>query len=213
MAATQLSLYNGALRKLKERKLATLQDNTEARRLLDDAWSGRVESNLEKALWRFARRTMKVTYDTNYTPAFGHKYRFVKPADFVRTIGVWHDDRLSSPLLQYLDEGGYWYSDQPEFYVSFVSNDVNYGGNYALWPKTFEEMVEYDLAYAVCGRLSNSAVDPETILKQLKNAELTAKSNSAMEGPTVVPPTGSWVNARRGRSGRSDLGGRGQLIG
>lgn len=213
MAITQLSLYNGALRKIKERKLATLTDNTEPRRLLDDVWDGLITECLEMALWRFARRTVKIEYDTDYTAAFGHTYRFVKPDDFVRTIGVWHDDRLNTPLLDYLDEGGYWYSDSPDLYVSYVSNATEYGSNFSLWPESFKEMFEYQLASGIVGRLSQSTTSQEQVKSMLEEATLTAKANSAMEGPSKMLPTSRWVAARLGRSRRGDLGNKGSLIG
>jgi hypothetical protein len=212
MAITQLSLYNGALRKIKERKLATLSENRESRRLLDDAFDGHIKMCLEAALWRFARRTKLFTSDTEYTPEFGHKYRFTKPDDFVRTIGVFHDDRLNSPVLQYLDEGGYWYSDIEEIYISYVSMDTDYGANYSLWSESFREYVEWELAYQIVGRLSQSTVTEADAMKRRDDTLMTAKSNSAMEGPSVIPPTGRWVNSRRNGS-QGDRGSRGRLIG
>lgn len=211
MAATQLSLYNGALRKLKERKLASLSENREARRLLDDAWDGLIDRCLEAAMWRFARRTVKLLYDAGYTADFGHQYRFLKPEDFVRTIGLWHDEGLSSPNLDYFEEGGYYYSNVEEVYLAYVSNGVDYGKDYTLWPKSFEEYVEYELAAEIVGRLSQDNNDVGLIASAAQRALLAAKANSAMEGPSKMVPAGRWASSRRGDN--ANRGSRGRLIG
>jgi hypothetical protein len=210
---TQLSLYNGALRKIKERKLSSLTENQERRRLLDDAWDGHIKECLEAAMWRFARRTVKLVRDSEYTASFGHTYRFTKPDDFIRTIGVWYDDRCQIPLLDYLEDGGYYYSDLQEPYFAYVSYDEEYGRNMSIWPESFTEFVEWKLASKIVGRLANATVDEAFVEKQLENHELKAKSLSAMEGPSQRQPMGGWSSARVNNFGRRDRGNRGNLIG
>jgi hypothetical protein len=63
MAVSRLSIYNGALRECQERKLASLSEDREPRRVLDDVWNdgdGLLRFVLRQKQWRFARRTVEI---------------------------------------------------------------------------------------------------------------------------------------------------------
>lgn len=84
MANDQLSLYNNALTVLGERKIASLTENREPRRVLDDVWSGAVKYCLEQGQWKFAIRTSKLTYSTDVNPVFGYRRAFERPSEIGR---------------------------------------------------------------------------------------------------------------------------------
>ena len=132
---SRLTLYNGGLRILGERSLLSLSENVEARRRLDTAWDGgALKYCLEAGLWNFAMRTVELTYSPSVAPSFGMRYAFDKPDDFVRTGGIWSDESMKSPLLEYRDEGPYWFAELDTIYLSYVSNDAQYGADMSLWP-------------------------------------------------------------------------------
>lgn len=210
MATSQLSLYNGALLALKERKLSSLVENNEARRTLDQVWDGAVKYCLEAGLWNFAVRTAKFTYDPSFVPAFGYKYKFVKPTDFVRLNALCHDEFFNTPLNAYTDEAGAWYADVDTLYVSYVSDAANYGNNMAGWPESFVNFVELYLADQAGGRITGKE---GTVEKLLKAAEKEARAKDAMNEPTKFMPQGRWTQARAGGNIRRDRGNRGSLIG
>lgn len=209
---TQLSLYNGALRKLKERKLASLVEETKARRQLDDVWDsgGVIKACLEQGYWNFAIRTSKITKEVGFTPSFGYANQFIIPADFVRLVALSTDPYQRVPLNRYTEEAGNWYADETEIYVSYISNDDDYGANLSRWPETFVTFVEFYLANEVAGVLTGEEAMVE---KALRAALVDARSKDAMNEPTKFMPQGTFTRARMGGRARSDRGNRGSLIG
>lgn len=217
MTVSRLTIYNGALREVGERSLASLSENREPRRLLDDVWNsgaGLLDFVLQAKQWRFARRTLEIASDPDITPAFGHAYAFTKPSDHLRTCAVCSDEFMNTPLTQYQIEGNYWYADIDPIYVSYVSNDSSYGGDYTLWPANFTLWVETHLASLIAGRLTGSKADRDELIKLAKLRLKEAAATDAMESPTQFSPMGSWVRSRAGSNPiRFDRGSQSRLIG
>lgn len=199
---SQLDLYNGALRILGERKLASLSENREPRRLLDEAWAsgaseGQVRLCLEMGQWTFATRTVQLDYSPSVSPDFGYRYAFDFPEDWVRTIGVYSDSNCIQPLLQYVAERRYWYAPQQTIYVQYVSSHSTYGGDMSLWPELFIQTVQAALAMEIAGNLTQSEGKVQKAEKAWAKALSLTKSNDAMERPTTFTPPGSWTTSRR----------------
>jgi len=76
----QLGLYNMACTLCGERVLASLTENRESRRLLDQAWTdgngGAIQFCLEQGLWSWAIRSMAYTYSPSVQPLYGYQYAF-----------------------------------------------------------------------------------------------------------------------------------------
>lgn len=200
----QLRLYNDALLLCGERFLASLAEEREPRRLLDQVWaSNGVKNCLEQAQWYFAMRTIEIDYDPSIEPTFGYNRAFEKPSDWVLTSAVCSDEFFRTPLLQYTDEAGYWYSSLDTIYIKYVSLDINYGMNLATWPDTFREFVACHFATRIIGKLSNSDNKEAELLKMRKDLLKVAKSRSAMADATQYPAQGNWSKSRaRGRGNR-----------
>lgn len=213
--ATQLSLYNEALRLCGERKLASLSEDREPRRLLDGVWdAGAIKFCLEEGQWNFAMRSSKLAYSSSIEPSFGLRYAFVKPDDFVHISALTSDEYFNSPLLQYTEEAGFWFADIDEIYIKYVSNDDAYGNDLSLWPESFTRYVSAYMASEIVERLTQSEAQLEKVLKAYDKRLIKARSKDAMAGPTQFLPTGSWVRARGHGSRRTnDRGNRGSLIG
>ena len=206
----QLSLYNGALRLLKERRLSSLSEARECRRLLDDAWGdgrtyGSVAYCLQDGQWVFARRTVQIDFSPSITPTFGYRYAFDHPSDMVKPVAICSDQYLTQPLLHYQDEGSYWYCDLQTIYVSYISNGVTFGGDMSRWGEKFVKLVEAHLAMEIAPNLTNSdgaiRLAEAAYLKAIK----AARSDDAMRQPTRFLPPGSWVSARGGGGRRRSL--------
>lgn len=190
----KLSLYNGALRLLKERPLALLSENREPRRMLDSAWDeGGVTACLEAGQWKFAKRSAQIDYDPSLEPDWGMQRAFTKPEDHVRTIGVWSDENMRCPFEDYRDEGAIWYGTIDTMYVSYVSSSVDYGMDFALWPMSFVKFVQAHLASEVAGPLTEKGQDMLKVRRFYLNEAL---SKDAMADPTRELPVGSWVRSR-----------------
>ena len=81
---SKLSIYNGALTIIGERKLASLTENREPRYKLDEIWDNdMIDRCLQMGQWKFAKRTVELTASPSVTPSFGFQYAFEQPADHV----------------------------------------------------------------------------------------------------------------------------------
>lgn len=214
MTASRLSIYNDALLLLGERALSSLTENREPRYLLDQVWNNDgVNHCLEMGQWKFAMRTIQIDYDTSIDPGFGYQHAFEKPSDWILTSAVCTDEYFAQPLLRYSDEAGYWYADETELYVRYVSNDSSYGNSLARWPRSFTEFVAAHFAAKVARKITGSE---ETMLKMIKLRDqilLEAKGRDAMADPPKFRPPGSWTRARQRGAADNDGGNRGSLIG
>ena len=220
MATDRLKLYNGALTICGHRAVASLTEDVEGRRLLDNVWNdGGVDYCLAEGQWRFAIRTQRLDYSTSVVPTFGLRRAFEKGTDWLLTSAVAQDEYFSVPLLQYTDEAGYLYADLDQIFVKFVSDDAGYGNNLALWPPSFTEYVKAYFASKIIEKLTadetrrSALLAPRTGL--LDRSRLDAKNRDAISEPTHFFAQGSWTRARRGRGARGlfDYGNRNQLIG
>lgn len=197
--ADKLEIYNLALGHLGERKLASLSENREPRRVLDDFYDNAVAYCLERGFWNWAMRTVLLDSDPSYDPPFGYTLAFTKPMDWVRTYVISDSDRLDPPLLRYIDEGGLWYADCDPVYVRYVSNDSAWGMDLGQWPESFADYLAARLAVRTCKRISGA--NPSDDLKTEERRTLAvARSRDAMDEPPGFPPTGTWVTSRGSNS-------------
>jgi hypothetical protein len=212
--ASKLSIYQGAVLVCEERKLASLTESRESRRMLDGVWDRNgVRTCLQLGQWNHATRVARVEHDPSLTQPFGFRYGFAKPDDFVRTVGVCHDEYYQSPLLSYEDKASHWWADITPLYVQFVSSSNDYGMDFSKWPPNFERLVEHYFALQIVGRLTSNRQLKADVKAGYDYWLLQAKNTDAMEQPAKFPPRGSWASARGGRGGGRDGGSRGSLIG
>lgn len=209
----KLAVYNAALGAIGERKLASLAENREGRRKLDTAWDEDfIRQCLSMAQWKFATRTARLDYSPSIESDFGFSRAFDKQADWVRTCAVCSDEYYQSPLLDYKDEAGVLWASLDTIYVSFVSDDVQYGGDLSLWPANFSRYAALYLASQVGeGITQNDQKQLKTEAAAARQLKL-AKSTDAMDGPTQMLPPGTWSSARL-RGQHRDRGSRTRLIG
>lgn len=218
MSTDRLAIYNGALEIIGKRRIASLTVNEEARHLLDQVWNDNgVQFCLEQGQWKFAMRTQMLDYDSDVTPEFGYRYAFTKGTDWVATCAVCSDEYMRTPVTRYRDEVGVIWTDIDRIYVSFVSNDPDYGMDLGRWPASFTQYVKMYFA----SRIALKATGDNQIVQMLdsKNgmvdkALLTAQNRDAQNDPPKFPAAGNWVTARRGTNSQwRDGGSRSRLLG
>lgn len=208
--ADRLGIYNDTLAMLEERRLATLTENREPKRVLDDLWDKAVAYCLERKFWNFSYRTVKIDASSTVTPGFGYLYAFKIPDDWIRTRRLSSVPTLDPPLLQVSEEAGYWYTNVTPVYAQYNSNDPLYGLNIGAWPESFADYVAQRLAHKACGRITGSDTKlqgPTGLIAQEKRAYLIAAANCAMNEAVGFAPQSSWVRARRGFSNMPGPGG------
>lgn len=213
----RLTLYNLALGHLEERRLATLNDASEPRRVLDDYFNHAAGYCMEQGLWAFMVRSVQMDASTSNIPGsswnsadkpssppvpVGMQYAFGLPNDWVRTVVVSTSPTLDPPLTQYREEGARWlYANFTPIYLAYVSSDPQYGFNLGAWPEVFTEFVSIALARMACKRITGSTEllrGPEGLREQEKRARIDARSKDAMNLPPGFMPQSTWVRARRG---------------
>jgi len=210
----KLSIYNGALSILGERRLTDLTENREPRYKLDDVWDNNfVKRVLQMGQWQFAQRTVKLDSSPSVTPSFGYQYGFDGPTDWLRTMGVCYDEYFQLPITRYSREGAWWFCDTDPIYVKYVSDDSQFGGDFSLWTHNFTEMAEHYMAYKVGPRLIGLDADETNLMRKWKHWLAEAKAVDAMEDPAKFPPRGGWSRSRQGFRSSDDRGSRNQLIG
>jgi hypothetical protein len=212
----KLTLYNLALGHLGERRLASLAEPREPRRVLDDYWDSVVGYCLERKLWNFMLRVISIDASSTVTPAFGYVYAFKIPADRIRTVLVSTQPQLNPPLNDYKEETGYWYANATPLFVGYSSNDPLYGMDLGAWTSSFEKYVGLALAVASCTRIRNSDEllrGPDGLLKREMREYKVAAANSAMNNPVGFAPTSSWVRSRRSWGGAGGDNPSGSLLG
>ncbi len=212
MGTTRLQIYNDALLLCGQTFLASLTENREPRRLLDQVWDSQgIEYCLEQGQWQFAMRTVRIDYDPDIETQFGYTYAFNKPTDWVLTSALCSDERFTMPLTRYRDEIDNWYADITPIYLHYVSKDEDYGFNLGRWPATFGDYVSAYFASKVILKLSSDKALRAALLTPksgiLAQSLMIARSRAAMTQGTRFPAAGSWVRSRRGlASGRGPLG-------
>lgn len=211
--AVKLAVYNEALRHLGQTAIASLTEARESRRLLDGVWDSRaLDHCLQKGQWRWASRNVELSYSPSVEPAFGLRYAFDKPDDFIRLTEMCSDEFMNEPLLQYRESGPYWMADIDTIWISYVSKDGAYGYDSSLWPASFQSYLSAYIAGKLSLALTTSQEKKTELKKEIKELLESATSIDAQSGPTRFPPVGSLIRARSGGS-RRDRGSRSQLIG
>ena len=196
----KLTLYNLALGHLEERRLVSLNEQREPRRVLDDFWNSVTGFCLERKLWNFAIRSVQIDASSTITPAFGFNCAFTIPNDWIRTVLVSADAGMAMPLNQYKEETGYWFANATPLFISYTSDDPLYGMNLGAWPSSFEDYVSLRLAVQSCSRITGKSdllKGPQGLLAREKDAYKLASANCAMNNAVGFAPVSSWVRARR----------------
>jgi len=200
----KLTLYNNALtNQLGERSLASLSENREPRRVLDNNFASVVNFCLERKFWNFGYRSVSIDASTTVVPGFGFLYAFKIPDDWIRTRKLSAVQTFDPPLIDVAEETGYWFTNITPIYVQYNSNDPLYGMDLGKWPQSFADYVELRLAVKSCKKITGSddlLKGPEGLLKREEKAYKISASICAMNEAIGFAPQSMWVRARRGFS-------------
>lgn len=210
--ATKLAVYNRALRHLGAIRLDPtlgLSENRPDRRELDAAWDGTVQEMLEQAVWKFAVRTFAADADPNIVPAFGSRYGYDMPDDFVRFHKICTDEDLINEDTSYEREGpSRIFSVNQTLYLSIVSKDPAYGLNIGAYTEVYATALACLLASNACVAITKDQNLQTKLLKTFETLLLPrAKRKDAIDERVKTKPTGTWVRSRF-ISGRNTYRGR-----
>lgn len=200
----KLSLYNGALRKIKQRRLASLTEDRPDRYVLDEEYDKTIKYCLEMGHWNFATRATRLEASTDIESDWGYSNVFEKPDDYLRLTMISSNERFQPILDDFRDETDYWLADCNLLYITYISNHTSYGLDLARWPETFVDALEYELAYRIAPHITTLG-DPEAReLERRRATSMTnAKSKDAQNGAIEYLPPGRLVQSRLGKYGSS----------
>lgn len=206
MGASRLSIYNGALRYLQERKLASLTENREPRRYMDDEFDGNNLFCLSQGNWTFALNQVELQASTTLIPNFSLAYAFPIPGDLDHIYQL-ADNESYNPLLRtYTVQNNIIYADISPIYLTYVSNGPNYGLNLGLWTPPFIDYVQARLAWLCVPRLKQKQETIDAVTKIMKDAKATAVNKDSQGLPPGQTPYGTWVQSRAPRGSITPLG-------
>ncbi|MCW5747735.1 MAG: hypothetical protein KIT36_16220 [Alphaproteobacteria bacterium] len=202
MGTTKLAVYNGTLRLLGDDRLASLSENREPRRVLDDLWDEHVRACLEAGSWNFALRSIQVGSDPDVALGFGFQFAFEKPDDWLRTAALSADESFALPLTDYADEAEYWKANVEPIYVRYVSDDAAFGMDTTRWTPSFSLFVQSHLAAELAAHHRNAQFGDLDRLRQRRRGDALAKD--ALGQAPQFAPRGSWVRTRWGSAARNE---------
>lgn len=197
--ADKLQIFKGALRLIGNNAgLSSLTEVSAARNALEDAWTPAGEYLLAKGLWNFAMRSVEIDASDSLTTAFGYTKVFEKPDDWVRT--AWISDRPESEgpgtFEDFEDKTDYWLADIEPLYVSYVSNDEDYGWNVGAWRQPFAKAFEAYLAFECGLPISSDKGNRNDLFSLFKSRLQDAKTLDAVDERVKRSPPGRLVRAR-----------------
>ena len=209
--ASQLSIYNAALRHLGQRKLSATTDDVEARYVLDDEYTTSLVYCLRQGCWNYALEENSISAAASAGASVKYGVKFTKPADWVRTRDISAYAKFEPPLTDFVDMAGYWHATGISLlYVRFVSSTP--GIVVANFPTDYAEYVSAYLAWLVFKKITGEGHDAraffsDTVLEPLYRSALI---NDALDGkPTLskakalaeIGATGSLIKGQSSGGG------------
>jgi hypothetical protein len=196
--ASRLDIYNQALLRLGERRLATLADNRPERRSLDAVWADTLAYMIEAGMWNFASRTEELQASETVVPTFGYTYAFEKPEDYVRIVAIADNELLGPTLDDFLEEGDYFYAWQEPLYLQYISNDTSYGADPGKWTASFSRAFTLELAYRIAPQIGASTELQKHLYEEKDRCLKNAKTKDAVNQSMRRLPAGRLAQARIG---------------
>ena len=193
---TQLDVYNRALAALGARRIASLVEAREPRRVLDDLWADCVQFCLEQGMWNFAMLATNIA--SSGAGIFNYTYAFTKPTDLVHLFSASISANFDPPLVgDFIDMQGDWYANSTPLYVRYTSNlTPQAGANPALWTMTFTTYVAHVLAAWAAIRITGNGAIAEAMERRAQRYLLGALAIDSVPQLPGLRPFNSEARAK-----------------
>lgn len=197
---TAVSICSNALLRLGGDPISSFDEadqsgsNIERARLCANLWPTVRRQVLAGHTWNAAIKRVLISPDAS-PPAFGYAYRFLRPADWLRTIAVGREAFDEGSFI-YRTESGYFVTDEPEFPLVYVFDNTN--------PATYDAAVVAALELGMAAVLAYPVTKSTSLASEL-NAEMkeTLKLARAIDSQNDPPETFGDSILNRSRYGRS----------
>lgn len=156
MSATQLSVFNEAMRILGDVRLITTADDVEAQYAMTDAWPGAVAFVLRQAAWRFALKTVALTPDHVAVSLPGFSTVYDQPADWLRTHALFVVAGALECPIDIREQGQLYSANVAAVQMRYVSSQFADPGA-APWPEHFAKVAAAYLAFQTGARINGGS--------------------------------------------------------
>lgn len=199
--AGDVEICSNALLMLGQKPIASFNEANQPANLNTAKLCGALYPQIKRAIlrrhpWNCAVKRVQLSPDAT-PPAFGYTYRFLKPADWLRTLEIGDNGNLVN-RPQFRDESGYLLSDErfcPLVYIAEVQAETFD----ALLTDVMTAAVAFRLAYPI----TKSTTVEEAKLKELQGFMREAR---AVDGQDEPPDTFGDLRLLTSRFGNSTPG-------
>ncbi len=186
---TNLQIVNKALAKLGLREIDDLNGQEESARVANNLFGSVRDYELATYPWAFAikRASLPALADT---PAFGYKFQYALPEDFLRLEGIYNQDILGRDAYD-LEGNTILTNLKAPLLIRYISRNLDQ----TKWPPYFVEAFACRLAYEMCERLKQDPSRKNTLMQEYQLVIAAAKRSNAIQlAIKELKPT-SWEAA------------------
>jgi hypothetical protein len=188
--ASKIEICNLALVKLGANPIVSLEDGTKSATTLGKVYDALLDAEIASHPWTFAKARAQLPASTT-APAFTWRYKYPKPAGFLKMIEVGQDWVYYATNCGALFEleGGDILTDQGSpLKIRYVQRVTNAG----LYPALFVTSFACRLAAEVCETLTQSVSKRQAAWDERKEAIREARRSNDIELPPQAGPAQSW---------------------
>lgn len=197
---TAVSICSNALLRLGSDPISSFDEadltgsNIERARLAANLWPTVRRQVLRGHTWNVAIKRVLLSPDAT-APVFGYASRFLRPADWLRTIAVGREE-CDEGSFRYRTEGGYFLTDEAEFPLVYVFDNTN--------PATYDAGLvaacELAMAAALAYPVTKSASLAEALGAEVSNTLAIARAVDGQDDPPETLGDSMLYRARFGGS-------------
>lgn len=183
---TDLQIANKALTKLGLPTIQSFDSQEEAARLAGAIFGTVRDFELATYPWAFAIKRTELPALAE-SPAFGYKFQYALPADFLRLEGIYNCGGANKNAYEL--EGNNLLTDiGAPLQIRYISRELNQ----IKWPPYFVEAVATKLAYEMCERLKQDPQRKSVLWQEYQAIIGAAKRCNAIQLAVKDIRPGSW---------------------
>lgn len=184
MSVSKVEIVNKALHHLGVERINSLDDNNKRAKVMKDIYDITRKTVLEDHIWPFAKKRVELS-PLVATPAFGFKYQFNVPSDFL--TGVKEENGY-----EYFQEGSVFVSDSNVLQLTYIWDlqDV------AKFSPGFVEALALRLAHDSCYSITQSKSHMDGLAGRYGTELANARYRQDRGQTPIDPVVDAWINVR-----------------
>lgn len=180
---TEVSICSNALLRLGADPISSFDEadqsgsNIERARLCSNLWPTVRRQVLRGHTWNVATKRVLISPDAT-APAFGFAYRFLRPADWLRTVAVGRETYDEGSFI-YRTEGGYFVTDEAEFPLVYIFDNKNA----ATYDSALVAALELGMCAVLAYPVTKSTSLADALANELKNTLALGRAIDSQDDP------------------------------